>query len=34
VRLSLIFAISLSLLLALLVLHGGHGSAMHSPHGL
>jgi hypothetical protein len=34
VRLSLIVAASLSLLLALLVVHGGHGPAMHSPQGM
>ncbi|MDQ6640100.1 MAG: hypothetical protein M3Z15_10645 [Pseudomonadota bacterium] len=33
-RISLIFAISLALALALLVLHGGHGPAMHSSRGM
>jgi hypothetical protein len=34
VRVSLLVAASLSLVLALLLLHGGHGPAMHSAHGM
>jgi hypothetical protein len=33
VRLSLIVAATLTIVLALLVMHGGHGPAMHSLHG-
>jgi hypothetical protein len=34
VRVSLILAMSLALVVALLVMHGGHGPAMHSSQGL
>jgi predicted secreted protein len=34
VRVALLVAASLSLVLALLLLHGGHGPTMHSSHGM